>query len=202
MSTLADFGAKQFHAKGWDPFFLEPPHDHAHDEGETCDHPVLFADLSLPLALYDEEVDGKTVAAHYLEAKGKYLAAEDKQWMEAQTRAKFSLWQLVALGDESRVTLKNCSDGSEVTVVDSDLAAHGDKDEVYLGRIVTFAETPVLTAVHPEIVMAESAQVVIQELQAKAPKTQRELVAAWNDVVYEEEDDQAAEDDAVSAQPT
>ncbi len=209
MTQVAKHGAARFAAEGFDPFFLEPEdaQDHAHEHGEDCHHEVLFADVSFPLALYCDTRFGQTVAAHFLEQKGKYLPADERAWLRAQGAAEFSLWQLTGLGADHEVTLKNRLDGRELTLIDGDMAKEGKKGDLLLARLVS-AEgvAPVVTAVHPEVIEAKDADAAVlqvQQLLKEAPGAAKQesyaaqlaLVDAWHDFVYDDEESSAQASD-------
>jgi SEC-C motif len=204
MTQVAKLGASRFGDQGFDPFFLEPEMDDPdHEHGEDCDHThdVMFADVSFPLALYVDTKFGETVGAQFLEHKGKYLAADERAWLQAQLKTRFSLYQLKSLGEDGVVTVENRETGESLTFFDHDLHEEGQKDDLMLARIVTQDDgTRVISSIHPEIVDAKDAEEAVlrvQQMMKEAPEKgdagsyaqQLALVDAWHEVVYGEDED-------------
>ena len=80
VSRLTQFASRKF-GNRWRKFEddFDDPHETAH--------------LAFPWSVYGFEVNGTTVAAAYIEKRGRSLAEEEQRWLGAQRAAWLSIWE-------------------------------------------------------------------------------------------------------------
>lgn len=53
--------------------------------------------LMTPLVAYEIPFDGKSLAAHYLDAASKGASADDRRWIERQLQTRLSIWEVLSV---------------------------------------------------------------------------------------------------------
>jgi hypothetical protein len=167
------------------------------------DDPMLLQ-LLAPCSVYEACIDGERPADAFLADHAAILSPEERAWLEAQTRASLSIWEVVS-----------CEPGVSVTVQDqfsdarrSVREVRGSRDLVarhaVLARVVDYEGASYFCGMYPRMLAPDAAAAAIASFRksagARAPKggeprndkRARALVRAWANAVRALAEDAAA----------
>ena len=178
----------------WDPWADYPADVDEEDESD------LEMQLAAPWAIYENrygDEDARTLAQMFMQDREKSLTSVERAWLDAQSRASLSIWQVLDVQEGKGLDLTDLLTGQTQFVREIALATPGSKGLAVLARVV---ETPdknaVFCGLHPlplrEEHVAEAVKSAHQKLRAKtSPLTRRRLqesecsdalITIWNEL--------------------
>lgn len=124
------------------------------------DSPQMLA--FVPWALFRLEVDGRPAVAWYMEAHGTALSPEERCWLEAQSKAWLSFWEVTAATPGVGVEARDLLTGENrfvQEVLASKLLVKGD---AILTRVVDFENCSVFAGMFPRPLPPEVSKSVVE----------------------------------------
>jgi hypothetical protein len=125
------------------------------------------AQLFGPWLFYCIQVEGKSIAEHYLERHSHSLSAQERALLLTQPQAWLSVWEVTDVERGSSVSLKDLLSGEERLVREVKASLIVNKREALLGRVVDFNGESVLAGVHPSTLPPREAAEVVQRTRTK-----------------------------------
>jgi hypothetical protein len=144
--------------------------------------------LALPLRVFRTWVDGRSVAAHYLERHGARLSAGDRDWLQRQMGTHLSAWEVLDVVVGERMTLRDLVGGEERTVMERGATRALARRDVLLCRIVDDASASWMCGCYPRVLGPSEAAHVMHEVRrvlglkkrdASAPMLTVEAETLW-----------------------
>jgi hypothetical protein len=110
----------------------------------------LMRQLSAAWCVYVDEVEGKTALEWFLDERGDSVGGDDRELLEAQRRAWFSMWRVD--GSDPARGLTSVTDmitGVKRSVHDVSLSRQAKVDTFILGRVVDIGGESIFAGSHP-----------------------------------------------------
>lgn len=161
----ARFGADRITQASQELFGPRPPHP----------------ELLIPWALYEWPIDGKPIAAHYVERPDAVIDAADRQWLLAQLRSRCSIWEVLRVERGTGLELVNLLTGQRGFVHELLGSSTLGARDALLTRVVDIGELHLFAGLHPQPLPPSWAAKVVQRFEgtdAQKPSAP-ELMAAW-----------------------
>ncbi len=120
-----------------------------------------------PWLFYGIQVEGKSIAEHYLKQHGHSLTAQERSLLLTQSQAWLSVWEVTEVTRGHSITLKDLLSGEGRLVHEVKASLTVNKREALLGRVVDFDGESVLAGVHPSPLPPRDAAEIIQRTRTK-----------------------------------
>ncbi|MBM4117723.1 hypothetical protein FJ251_08260 [bacterium] len=120
-------------------------------------HEQVFVDpqdsmqLCGPWSLYGFEVEGATVADHYLKARGGKLSTAERALLEAERAGWLSIWEAMAVEPGAGLTLRDLLTEETRQVTERAASRALVRYDVILARVIDYEGGSVLSALHPRL---------------------------------------------------
>ncbi len=137
---LFEFGVKTF-GRAFDPFVA-----YAALGGTGDDVQMQFM---VPWSIYVRTFDDKTVVEHFLENPRRPLGLAERAWLEAQTRARLSMWEVARVERGTGIHVHDPFTGDERFVREVMASQSLSVHDVILARIVDYKGFATFGGVHP-----------------------------------------------------
>jgi hypothetical protein len=157
--------------------------------------------LVVPVAIYHLRKDGRTVAELYLERRSNRLAGDAPDWIAAQQKGWFSIWEVQAVDPGKSVTLTDLLSGETRLVHEQRGSRLLVKRDAILARVADYNGICVIVGSHPSPLPPEyaaacvsatrralrwrKAKISVEKLREEA--TAIVLAAGWNRALEEME---------------
>jgi len=176
-TTLMEYAVRRFGKERMKRHLVEP-------FGQRAPSPQLTESL----ACYVTPIEGKPLAADYLEEKPAAVSEDDRAWMEAQLATGLGLWEVLRVEEGRGIEAVDLL-SSERRFIDEVRGSTGLwPRNLVLGRVVTFEGTSVFCGVHDQPLRPRDAQSLVAKArderkahggQLPAPR----LLELWNEAV-------------------
>jgi hypothetical protein len=104
--------------------------------------------LALPIALHTLRFDGRTPRAFFRDARGGRLSAEERDWLDAQSDAWLSIWEVTSVS-EGAIALRDLLSGERRSVTEESGSEFVGPRDAMLARVVDFRGLSLLCGAHP-----------------------------------------------------
>ncbi len=131
------------------------------------DHAELIANLVTAWWAFHATVDGRPLAAHFLEAGADRLPADPQAWIRSQLAAWLSLWEVIAVGPGGLLELADLLTGARRTVIDRIGSQMLRPRAVILARAVDHDGTTTLWGTAPHSLPPLAADKVVQRVRRR-----------------------------------
>lgn len=118
--------------------------------------------LSGPWSLFGFEVEGATVADHYLEARSGKLSAAERAWLDAERAAWLSIWEVIEVELGVGLTLRDLLTEERRQVLEQTASRTLVRYDTILARVVDLAGGAILSGVHPRFLSPEYGAEVVR----------------------------------------
>lgn len=180
VADILAFGAKQFGKAALSDGVRELFGDH--DVSEQ---------LALPMLAYGWPVDGKPLAAHFLDANRGRLSGGDRAWIELQVATRLSVWEVLRVERGRGVQVVDLLSGQRCFVheiMGSQMLRFRD---AVLGRVV-MDEPAVFCGIHERMLSPRAAAAVVERARAAGlgpddATAGARLIALWHEQLAEAE---------------
>ena len=162
---LSDFARRRF-GDGWAHLLADYPVDEQ-DFEEVPAHVNLF----IQWGCHEHKFEGKPVAEHYLESRGRNLPPRDRAWLEAHQRAWLSIWEVVELEEGAWLELVDLLTGERRRVIEIGGSRGMHKRLALLARVVDHAGLSLLCGSHPHPLPPDGARRVLEAIRGTAGTT-------------------------------
>lgn len=127
------------------------------------------SDLLGPWALYVHQLEGKTLAEHFLESPlGRQIPAADRKWLEAQRESWLSSWEVEAVEPATgTLRLRDLLTGLASDAQDFALARSAVVHDVLLARVVDCGGSRVPCGLYPRSLSPIEAEAVAAKARAR-----------------------------------
>ncbi len=122
--------------------------------------PAEMVALARPWMVYECVVGQKRVVEHYLD-EVQDIEPADRSWLEAQTRAWLSLWQVTGTEAGEWLEMTDLLTGESRRVRDKEASRGVDRHAILLGRIVDYEGMSLLCGAHPQPLGPDRGQEVV-----------------------------------------
>lgn len=139
--------------------------------------------LMTPLVAYEIPFDGKSLAAHYLDAASKGASADDRRWIERQLQTRLSIWEVLSVDRGRGMEVVDLLSGHQC-FVDEKLGSQTLLPRhAILGRVL-LGEHNVFCGIHESPLGPVEADHVVQKARGTSPAIGA-LLEAWHDELEE-----------------
>lgn len=185
VQMLADWGLERFGSEAY-RFFDD------FDDVET--EPAL----AWPWSVYGHRIDGQPIVAWYLASEGARLPAADRAWLEAQSEAWLSVWEVREVEPGVALVLEDLLTGETRRVLEVAGSNVLEVRYALLGRIVEHGGHAYLCGNHSRPLPPRAAAVVVERARARLRRkravpldrmrddaTGRALIRYWQEALDE-----------------
>ena len=123
--------------------------------------------LEATIAVYCLELSETTVVDAYLEARSSDCSADEREWLEAQRRAWWSVWEVEAVEPGWTLSMVDLLTGERRTVLDRSASRGLGPRDALLARVVDHDALSLFAAIHPSVLPPFDAAEVVEQARRK-----------------------------------
>ena len=123
--------------------------------------------LEATIAVYSLELNETTVVDAYLEARSSDCSADEREWLEAQRRAWWSVWEVEAVEPGWTLSIVDLLTGERRTVLDRSASRGVGPRDALLARVVDHDALSLFTAILPSVLPPFDAAEVVEQARRK-----------------------------------
>jgi len=156
------------------------------------------AQLSIPWSVYQYHVDGRSIAETYLELHGWRCTPAERSWIESQSAAWLSVWEVIEVEQGRSVTLCDLLSGEKRQVPERTASSTLGVRDAVLARIVDYEGNSILSGLHPHPLPPIEAADLVRRARGRLrrkrdvpPERLRDpdfggyLIRRWEEAVFE-----------------
>lgn len=133
---------------------------------EYFDDPMDVAQLSVPWAIYQYQIEGASIFDRYAAMKSAYLSADERAWQKPQHASSLSVWEVVTVDPGVSVTMRDLLTGEERCVSDTTASKTLVARDTALARVVDIEGLSLFSGLHPQGLPPREAAHVVQMMRA------------------------------------
>lgn len=152
--------------------------------------------LSVPWSVYHYLVRGASVLDWYVEERGEALSAAERGWLDAQSSAWLSIWEVLEVEKDDALTLRDLLTHETRRVREKSATEMLVRRDALLARVVDHGGVSWLCGVHPRVLPPRDAAEVVRLARGRLrrkravpierlrdEKLGRYLIRRWEDAV-------------------
>lgn len=129
---------------------------------ELARSPDPSPELYMPYLVCHARLSGRTPLELYLETRGRFLDAQDSEWLEAQQHGWMSIWEVTGVDPGKSVDLRDRINGAKRTAWEVAGSRTMRRGHGLLLRIVDWHGTSLICGMHPKALRPDIASDVVK----------------------------------------